>query len=321
MMNRLERTGVEGLRAHLDATYGVRVAQIDELDLGVFRVEPADGPRWVARLFPAERPHEQALGDAEILRALAGLDYPAERCAAAEPVSVLEGQSVLVTELVPGVPRTERREAIRAAGGLAALGYLLGRLHSLPADTPALLRPGGAWHHLADGTPTDEIAALTALLAEARRPTGASAGGLYDRLVTEVGGLDDGAGLPESFVHPDFVLRNVIAPPTGGLVVVDWTGAGRAPRLCSLAFLLWSVAFGGDLRRIDRAVAGYRRHITPEEPELERLEALLRVRPIVFDTWSFSTGRRTLAQATASISATREAAAAIAARARTAFAA
>ncbi len=320
MVTRIERSGVEGLQGHLVATYGARIARIDELDLGVFRIDLANGPRWVARVFPAERPHEHALGDAEILRLLADLDYPAERCATAEPVSVFEGQSVLVTEFVPGVPRSERREAIRTAGGLAAIGWLLGRLHALPAKNATLLRPGGAWHHLADGTPADEITALVRLLVDTGRPKDPSDGTLYDRLVAEASGLDDGAGLPESFVHPDFVLANVIAPPTGGLVVVDWAGAGRAPRMCSLAFLLWSVAYGGDLRRIDRAVAGYRRHITPEDEELERLEALIRVRPNLFAIWSICTGRTPIDQAAATIAATREAAAAIAARARAAFA-
>jgi hypothetical protein len=116
-------------------------------------------------------------------------------------------------------------------------------------------------------------------------------------------------------------LANVVAPPAGGLVLVDWTGAGRAARAWSLGFLLWSVGFGGDLARVDRAVAGYLRRVTPEPEELERLEALVRTRPIVFDVWAFSTGRKTLAQAAAGAAASREAAAAIAARGRSAFAA
>jgi hypothetical protein len=102
--------------------------------------------------------------------------------------------------------------------------------------------------------------------------------------------------------------------------VVDWTGAGRAPRAWSLAFLLWSVGYGGDLRRVDRTVAGYGRHVAPEPEELGRLEALIRVRPTVFDAWAFSTGRKTLEQVTADIAASHETAAAIAGRARAAFA-
>jgi Ser/Thr protein kinase RdoA (MazF antagonist) len=186
---------------------------------------------------------------------------------------------------------------------------LLGRLHALPVGPAVLSRPGGAWHHLTDGSPRDEIAALARLV-------GSSPGAVSATLEEEVGRLDDGSGLPESFVHPDFVLRNVVAPASGGLVLVDWTGAGRAPRMWSLAFVLWSVGLGGDLRRVDRLLAGYCRHIVPEPAELERLEALIRVRPIVFDAWAVCTGRKTLGEATAGIAASREAAAAIAARAR-----
>lgn len=320
-MSRLQRVGVEQLPRHLEATYGVETRRVEELDLGVFRLDLADGGSWVARLFPAERPIEQTRGDDEILRALAELDYPAERCAAAEPVSVLEGQSLLVTDFVVGVPRAERREAIRRAGGLAMLGHLLGRLHVLPTRPAALARPGGAWHHLADGSPAHEAAALADLLAGARDRAGRSGAALYETLVAEVDGLDVGAGLPESFVHPDFVLSNAVATPAGGLVLVDWTGSGRAPRAWSLAFLLWSVGFGGDLARVGRTVAGYRRHVALEPDELSRLEALVRARPLVLDTWAFCTGRRTLAQAATRIAAGRETAAAIAEHARAAFAA
>jgi Ser/Thr protein kinase RdoA (MazF antagonist) len=313
------RRGVDGLPGHLEASYGVEARRVEELDLGVVRVDLADGRGWVARLFPAGRPLARARGDAEILDALAALDYPAERCANPEPVTVLDGQPVLVTELVAGVPRPERREAIRSAGGLAALGWLLGRLHTLPS-APPLDRPGGAWHHLADGSPADEIAALADLLAATAPRAGSSGAAGYRRLQVEVELLDDASGLPESFVHPDFVLANVVATPESRLVLVDWTGAGRAPRAWSLAFLLWSVGYGGDLRRVDRTVAGYRRNVAPEPEELERLDSLIRARPTVFDAWAFCTGRKTLEQATADIAASRETAAAIARRARAAFA-
>jgi Ser/Thr protein kinase RdoA (MazF antagonist) len=318
-MSRLERTGVERLPQHLAAAYGVEARRVEELDVGVFRVELAGGRSWVARLFPGDRPLDWTRGDAEILRALELLGFPAERCADPQPVSVLAGQALLVTEFVAGVPRSERRESIQKAGGLAALGALLGRLHALPPAPAALARPGGAWHHLADGSPADEIAALADLLAASRDRAGSSGAARYGSLLDEVGRLDDGAGLPESFVHPDFVLANVVAPPAGGLVVVDWTGAGNAPRMWSLAFLLWSVGFGGDLARVDRTVAGYRRLLTPRAEELDRLEALVRARPTIFDVWAFCSGRKTLAQASRSIAATREAAAAIADRACTAF--
>jgi catechol 2,3-dioxygenase-like lactoylglutathione lyase family enzyme len=131
----------ERLRAHLETWYEITVAAMTELDLGVWRVRRAEGPDWVARWFPARRPAEAVAGDAAILRYLAAHEFPAERCAADEPVSVLDGRSLLVTEWADPVPRQQRRDAIRAAGGLSHLGALLGRLHTL--DTAPAAGAGG----------------------------------------------------------------------------------------------------------------------------------------------------------------------------------
>ncbi len=312
------RRGVPQLAAHLSDTYTTEVTEIAQLDLGVYRVDRADGPSWVARLFPDVRPRALVDGDAEILRWLAEVDYPAERLAVPEPVSVLEDQPLLVTEYVTPVPPYERRTAIAAAGGLRVLGWLLGRLHTLEG---APRRAGGAWHHLADGDPRAELGVLQALVAEAAASVPARGHRHYDAVRAAVEGLDAGEGLATTFTHPDFVMANVVAPGDGTMVLVDWSGAGRAPRMCSLGFLLWSVGFGGDLARVDRTVDGYRRHLTPEPEELARLEALVVARPVVFEAWGFAMGRKPLAEAAGGLPAIRERAAAIAARARAAFAA
>ena len=68
----------------------------------------------MARVFPAARPAGAAGGDAAILDFLAGPDFPAERCAAPDPVSVLDGQDVLVTDYVQAVPRNSRAETFRS---------------------------------------------------------------------------------------------------------------------------------------------------------------------------------------------------------------
>ena len=115
----------ERLRAHLETRYEITVDAMTELDLGVWRVGRAEGPDWVARWFPARRAAEAVAGDAAILGYLAAHEFPAERCAADEPVSVLDGRSLLVTEWAGPVPRQQRRDAIRAAGGLSHLGALL----------------------------------------------------------------------------------------------------------------------------------------------------------------------------------------------------
>ena len=97
-----DSTKEELLRAHLEKRYGVHVEGMDRLDRGVYRVSLRDGRRWVVRVFPEKRPMEQIEGDAVALRYLERQDFPAERCAAADPVSALYGRGILVTTYVEG---------------------------------------------------------------------------------------------------------------------------------------------------------------------------------------------------------------------------
>jgi Ser/Thr protein kinase RdoA (MazF antagonist) len=318
------RPGRDLVIEHLEAAHGIAVADLTQLDLGVYRVGRRDGPAWVARVFPANRPAAATTGDADILELLAGAGYPAERPAAADPVSELAGHGVLVTEFAEPVPREQRREAIRTAGGLRRLGELLAELHALPppptpADRPAAAgRPGGGWHHLVDGTGPDEVAAARALLAGRADRVEPADQAAYDQLRRELDDVDDGTGLPVALTHPDFVLANVVAPAAGGLLLVDWSGAGTGSRAWTLAFLLWAEG-ARNPPRADLVAAGYRRHIRLEPAELTRLTAMMRARPVVLAVWSYCLGRATLAGAVAASAEARDIAAAIGPRAATAL--
>jgi Ser/Thr protein kinase RdoA (MazF antagonist) len=312
------------VRAHLEDEYGIQVAVMSELDEGVFRVSRPVGPAWVARIFPGARPVSAVAGDAEILRFLAGHRFRAERPAASDPVSELDGQGVLVTEYVDDVPRQQRRDEIRRLGGFWTLGVMLGELHTLPGSDGApgapgaIARPGGAWHHLAEGLPRDEIAAAARILDEAEERIPATERKAYAALRAEVASLDGGDGLPHALTHPDFVLANVIPSPSRGMVMVDWTGSGQGPRLWSLAFLLYA-AGGRGINRVDSAITGYLTQVRPEPEELARLAGLIRVRPAMFHVWAVGQGRKTVAEAWQGVSDTRELAGAVAARALAAF--
>jgi Ser/Thr protein kinase RdoA (MazF antagonist) len=308
----------ERLRSHLERGYGIEISKVSELDVGVFRVDRRDGPSWVARVFPLTRALEATAGDGEILRFLHVQDFPAERCATSEPVSVLEGRSLLLTEHAQALRGDERRTAIRDLGGLRHLGALLGRLHAMPEGTGAIARPGGGWHHLADGAPGDELAAAGAMLAAAEGTVAAHEQHHYDLFRAQVSSLDGCEGLPAALTHPDFVLQNVIATPDHRLVIVDWTGAGRAARLWSLAFLLFAEGAKA-MARIDRVVAGYRQHVDLEPEELARLKMVVRARPITLLTWSLCMGRKSLPQAASELLATVELADAVGERAVAAF--
>jgi Ser/Thr protein kinase RdoA (MazF antagonist) len=300
----------ERLGSHLEDRYGIRVTATTELDAGVFRVDRDEGPSWVARVFPASRPLAGIEEDAAILRALERGGFPAERCAHPEPVSIHERQGVLVTGFV------EKAEPLRTARTYAILGALLGRLHARPGTQ---LREGGAWHHLSFvGGPRAEIDAAAALLEEALPRVGVRELALHDRLRDQVERTDDCDDLPHAFVHADFVPANAIPTAENRLVIVDWAGAGRGPRLWSLGYLLWT-AGATSPRLIDPVVSRYRRHVELEPDELARLPGAIRARPLMLECWAFCFGRRELMHAVERVSEANELAEAIAAQARHAF--
>ena len=306
------RSGQDTLPAHLEARYGIQASRLTELDLGVYRVGRRDGPDWVARVFAADRPIAAAEGDAALLRRLEQDEFPAERCAAQEPVSAHEGQGVLVTRYLEG----SRADGSRRT--YSRLGSLLGRLHTLPSDR---VRDGGGWHHLVhQGSPAAEIAAARPLLGEAAPGLPADQRPLLAALRAELDRADGCADLPQALIHPDFVPANAIAGPDGGLALVDWTGAGRGPRLYPLAFLLWAAGCGGP-SRLDAVVAGYREHITPTDDEIGRLAGAIWARPLILACWTVLAGRKGLAETVADLAADRELAERFADHAARAFAA
>jgi Ser/Thr protein kinase RdoA (MazF antagonist) len=102
---------------------------------------------------------------------------------------------------------------------------------------------------------------------------------MFDRLREAVERADGCDDLPHVLVHPDFVLDNAIPTPDERLVIVDWTGAGRGPRLWSLAFLLWATG-ARHPRLVEVAASRYRNWIPLEPEELARLEGAIRGRPL-----------------------------------------
>jgi len=295
---------VEELRAHLVDLYGIHVQAMLTFDQDVILMRRSDGPNWVARVFPATRSVDDVRGDAEILKWLAEVGYPAERNATDAPVSELDGCPVLVTEAIASARGPDRRKAIKDAGGIRRLGELLAGLNTLSVPLGAPSRPGGAWHHIATGKPAAEIEAARLMLEEAESRATARELGTFTTLTEELDSLDAGDGLPEAFVHPDFVLVNVVATAQPGMILVDWAGAGIGPRAWALAFLLWAEA-AKDPRRAALALAGYRRHVKLEPEEIERLPAMMRARPLIFDIWRLRGGHKSAAAVAADALETR----------------
>jgi len=279
----LHRSGWERLGAHLEQVYGVAVTATRELDVGVHRVERADGTTWVARLFPPARPLGAVRGDAALLDWLVEAGIPAERTAAADPVTEHDGQAVLVTEFVPG------RHPAGSPALFEQLGVTLGQIQGLPADNSPADRAGGAWHHLVlDATPAEELVAVRRLLDDARHRVRRGTEASYELLCEAVDALRFPSDLPLAVVHPDLVPRNVLKDGDN-LTVTDWSGAGRGPRVISLGCLLWSTAGHGP--SVDAVMRGYRRTVSLHSVEIDHLADAIALRPLILACWTFATGR------------------------------
>jgi Ser/Thr protein kinase RdoA (MazF antagonist) len=274
------------LRTHLEQRYRVRVAELTPLDRGVFRVALEDARRWIARVFPTSRPLGQVEGDAVVLRTLERHDFPAERCAVADPVSTLYGRGILVTSYIEGRPATSDERTVQE------LGAMLGQLHRLPVEDSLKPAEAGALHHYmpGGGGPQQELEAAASWLEALSDQIPAASRALYDSLREQVARADTCRDLPQALIHPDPVLKNVLATSDGGLVWIDWTGAGYGPRLASLALLIWSCALGHagwSPGQVDAVVAGYRSQVQPTGDELARLAGVMGIRPLVFACWRF----------------------------------
>ena len=263
-----EREGVDTLPAHLEKSYGITVNKMSQLDVGVFRVDRSAGVPLVARMFSAARPYTAAAGDLAVLRYLAETGFPSERPVTVDPLTSHQGQAVLVTEFVTQVAKDKRPPY-----PIVTLGAMVGRLHGLPVPVGAE-RPAGALHHFAEGTMTDELQAVAGWLDSIEMHVPSGAADAFDTLRAAVLAADGGEGLPDGFVHPDPVPKNVVFTAKGP-VLVDWTATGRGPRLASLTLVLrsgWAAL---------PFMKGYAKVVTLTDDERQRLPGLLFSRQLI----------------------------------------
>lgn len=279
----------ERLVAHLRERYGidaVAATKISQHHDHVFRIARRDSDPWIARAFSPVRPRAGAEGDAAILRFLERHDYPAERLAADDAVSLCDESTVLVTRSIPGGPLPM---AVGHEGSqkFAIMGDLLGRLHTLPLDE-SVSRPGGASGDdpSREGKPRQDLMAALAFLDAVDTKVPAAERERFESLRELVCSADDGEGLPEALVHgnllhaPDHVIVS-----EHGSVAINWRAAGRGPRLADFAWLMWGT--WGKEDWINLAVGAYRRHVALTVEELERLDAVMRIRPLYLGCFSY----------------------------------
>src|SRR6202012_3948728 len=103
------------------------------------------------------------------------------------------------------------------------------------------------------------------------------------------------------------------AAPEARPIIVDWTNAGRGPRVWSLGFVLWA-AGARDLRLVDAFVSRYRRHVSLTDAELAALPVAIGARPLTMSIWSLAVGRSRWPTAVTEVTASTELAQTIAGR-------
>ena len=281
---RMEHSPVaEQLVAHLRERYGIDAVGATRLSQHVdyvVRVDRNDGDPWVARAFPPARPHVGAEGDAAILRFLERHGYPAERLAVHDAVSDFDGSSVLVTQFVAN-------SSLPADRWGTTMGDLLGRLHALPLDE-SITRPGGAegGDSSREGGPRQDLLAALAFLDSVDTKVAVADREEFEQLRERVRSADAGEGLPEALVHGNFLAGDPdhAVMTDAGPMVVNWKGAGRGPRLADLAWVLWGCWSEADAVPV---IDAYRRHVELTSEELDRLEAVMAIRPLYLTSFAY----------------------------------
>ena len=273
----------ERLLAHLRDHHGidaVAATKLSQHNDHVFRVDRRDGDPWIARVFPPARLRASVEGDAAVLAFLERQDYPAERLAIDDAVSVFDGSSVLVTQFVAGRLLPSPAVGPEGTEKFAIMGDLLGRLHALPPDE-SVSRPGGASGDDPSraGSPRQDLLAALAFLDAVDTKVAAATRERFDQLRDQVRSADDGHGLPEALLHgnllhaPDHVIVSEQGP-----VAIQWKAAGLGPRLADFAYLMWGTWLNADW--IEAAVRAYGQHVELTDDELDRLDAVMYLRPL-----------------------------------------
>ncbi|MGH6972686.1 MAG: phosphotransferase, partial [Caulobacteraceae bacterium] len=216
----------ERLLGHIKDRYGVDAVgatKVSQHHDHVFRIDRRDGEAWIARAFPPGRPRAGAEGDAAILRFLERQDYPAERIAADDPVSMLDGSGVLVTRFIPGRP-LPLAVGDEGAEKFSIMGDLLGRLHALPPDA-SVSRPGGAGGEdpSREGSPRQDLMAALAFLDAVDTKVPPSERERFEQLRERVRSADDGQGLPEALLHGNLLhAPDHVVVAEQGPVAINW---------------------------------------------------------------------------------------------------
>jgi Ser/Thr protein kinase RdoA (MazF antagonist) len=234
----------------IERSYATTVRQLHILASGakqVYRLQQASGSDWVVRVYPPSTegvPFNPAAIQAKLLLHLAAHAYPAERvipAADGAPVVMVAEHVILVTtylgaSLQGWQPETGRAgsnttPATDAPATFAALGALLGRLHCLPLPADGAIGPAGM-------LPRRELTWVAGELASVAGQVPAAFQAEYEQLTLAVQQANHCDTEPQTLIHNDCNLGNVVVMPDQTLALVDWDVAGLGPAVLDIGILL-----------------------------------------------------------------------------------
>ncbi len=257
----------------------------------IYRVDRANGPRWVLRAYEAASGASAAQALAATLHFLEEQLYPAERlvCSVdnASIVMADDGCHLLMTTFLEG------KATDYSPATLRLLGARLGQLHALPLaaeNSPMLPFP------LAEMRPATEVPWALEQLASVASQAPRHLQVWYETLIEALQSIDPCEDLPRVFIHNDCHPDNTVHTPAGEVVLLDWEGSGLGAAVIDVGFLLvscdtespWTPPLPPDPARIKAVIEGYCQHHHLTSAELERLPDTMRFRSLVYGAWSFA---------------------------------
>jgi Ser/Thr protein kinase RdoA (MazF antagonist) len=287
----------------LERVYHAGPVQFSLLAYGekdVFHAHRSSAPDWIVRIYPTTDPapsRDRVLELAQLLVFLEHHQYPAERV-----VRTIDGAlttridqwHILVTTYLgpplqvwqPASTRSADPNFIHAGNSnrdpqlLFIIGALLGRLHALDATAPAaelITAPGLQ--------AASELAWASHCLAQVQDHVPAYLQEEYARLTTRIQQVRCFDECPQTIIHGDGHLGNVVVTPTNAYVFIDWEAAGRGAAVTDLGLLLSSSVDPSDdtlnVPVIHAIIDGYCAHRVVSQIERDLLPDALRFRILV----------------------------------------
>ena len=253
----------------------------------IYRVEQADQPRWILRVYPPSQSQKNLLHLATLLWWLEQQHYPAERLIRTlhgEMMVVAEGWQLLLTTFLEGTPIDYTPTA------LYPLGAAAGRLHALDLPTSRDQIPQ------AKMLPARELAYAVSQLNSVKQCTPKHLYRRYETLLAAIEGIQPCEPLPQVIIHNDFHPGNALLSFSGNVALLDWEGAGWGPAILDIGFLLiscetpspWAPRLMPDQNRMKAIIDGYCQHHRLTVAELDYLPDAMRFRSLVYGAGHFA---------------------------------